>query len=115
LVVDDEPDVCFVLKVILETYGFMVNYYYNPLIALDEFKSNFYDLIILDIQVPDINGMQLYREIRKRDMNVKICFLTANETLFDIAYKFTPLYTFIRKPIENKEFIRIINDLMNNG
>ena len=114
MVVDDEPDMCFVLKVILETNGFMVNYYYNPLIALDEFKSNFYDLIILDIQFPDINGMQLYREIRKRDMNVKICFFTANETLFDIASKFTPVYTFIRKPIENKEFIRIINDLLNN-
>ena len=114
MVVDDELDMCFVLKVILENNGFMVNYYYNPLIVLDEFKSNFYDLIILDIQVPDINGMQLYREIRKKDMNVKICFFTANETLFDIASKFTTVYTFIRKPIENKEFIRIINDLLNN-
>jgi two-component system alkaline phosphatase synthesis response regulator PhoP len=114
LVVDDELDICLVLKIVLENYGFIVTYYCNPILALNEFKSNFYDLIILDIQVPDINGMQLYREIRKRDMNVKICFFTANETLFDIASKFTPVYTFIRKPIENKEFIRIINDLLNN-
>ena len=103
------------LKVVLENNGFLVDYYYNPVLARDEFKPNFYDLVILDIQMPDINGFQLYREIRrKKDINTKICFLTASESLFDITYKFTPVYNFIRKPIENKELIRIINDLLNN-
>ncbi len=102
------------LKVVLEQNGFIVNYYSNPIVALDEFKSNFYDLIILDIQMSDINGMQLYREIRKRDIKAKICFLTGSETLFNIAYKFTSVYTFIRKPIENKELIRLINDVLNS-
>ena len=101
------------LKVVLEQNGFIVNYYYNPIIALDEFKSNFYDLIILDIQMPEINGMQLYREIRKKDKKTKICFLTGSETIFNIAYKFTPVYNFITKPVENKELIKIINDLLN--
>ena len=100
------------LKVVLEQNGFLVNYYIRPIIALNEFKSNFYDLIILDIQMQDINGMQLYREIRKKDKKTKICFLTATETIFKIAYKFTPVYTFIRKPIENHELIKIINDLL---
>ena len=114
MVVDDELDICLVLKIVLENNGFIVNYYYNPVLALDEFKSNFYDLIILDIQMQGINGFQLYREIRrKKDSKSKICFLTATETIFDIAYKFTPVYTFIRKPVENKELIRIINDLLN--
>ena len=79
MVVDDELDICLILKVVLENNGFIVDYYYNPIVALDEFKSNFYDLIILDIQMPDINGFQLYREIRKRDIKAKICFLTASE------------------------------------
>ena len=114
LVVDDEPDICLVLKIVLEKTGFVVNQYYNPLLALGEFKSNFYDLIILDIQMPDINGFQLYREIKKRDIKAKICFLTASESIFDIAYKFSPVYTFIRKPIQNNNLIRIINDLLNN-
>ena len=114
LVVDDEPDICLVLKIVLEKTGFLVNHYYNPLLALGEFKSNFYDLIILDIQMPDINGFQLYREIKKRDIKAKICFLTASESIFDIAYKFSPVYTFIRKPIQNNNLIRIINDLLNN-
>jgi DNA-binding response OmpR family regulator len=55
-------------------YWFTVNYYYKPILPLAEFKPDFYDLIILDIQMPDINGLQLYREIRKRDIKVKICF-----------------------------------------
>ena len=115
MVVDDELDICIMLKVVLENNGFIVDYYYNAVLALNEFKSNFYNLIILDIQMSDINGLQLYREIRrKKDIKSKICFLTATETIFNIAYKFTPVYTFIRKPIENKELIRIINDLLNN-
>ena len=102
------------LKLVLEQNGFLVNYYYNPIIALDEFKSNFYDLIILDIQMPDMNGFQLYREIKRKDINAKICFLTASETIFDTAYKFSPVYTFIRKPIENNDLILIIHGLLNN-
>jgi len=64
--------------------------------------------------MPDINGFQLYREIKKRDIKAKICFLTASESIFDIAYKFSLVYTFIRKPIQNNNLIRIINDLLNN-
>ena len=62
------------LKVVLENNGFIVDYYYNPVVAVDEFKSNFYDLIILYIQMPDINGFQLYREIRKKGYQGKNMF-----------------------------------------
>ena len=71
MVIDDELDICIMLKVVLEQNGFLVNYYSNPIIGLDELKSNFYNLIILDVQMPDINGMQLYREIKKRDSKGK--------------------------------------------
>jgi DNA-binding response OmpR family regulator len=111
--VDDELDICLVLKIVLEKTGFLVDYFYNPVRAIDEFKSNFYDLIILDVQMPDINGLQLYREIKKRDVKVKICFLTASESIFDIADKFSPVYTFIKKPIGNEELVTAVNDLLN--
>jgi DNA-binding response OmpR family regulator len=114
LVIDDELDICIMLKVVLESNGFIANYYSSPIVALDEFKSNFYDLIILDMQMSVINGMQLYREVRKRDIKTKICFLTGSETLFNIAYKFAPVYTFISKPVENKELITKINDVLNS-
>ena len=113
MVVDDELDICLVLKIVLEKTGFLVDSYYNPILALDEFKSSFYDLIILDIQMPDITGLQLYREIKKRDINAKICFLTASEAIFDTADKFSPVYTFIKKPIGNEELIRVVNNLLN--
>jgi DNA-binding response OmpR family regulator len=66
----NELDICIMLKVVLEINRVIVDYYYNAVLALDEFKSNFYDLIILDIQMPDINGFQLYREIKKRGYRV---------------------------------------------
>jgi DNA-binding response OmpR family regulator len=113
LVVDDELDICLVLKIVLENNGYIVTYYCNPILALNEFKSNFYDLIILDIQMPDMNGFQLYNEIRKKDIKSKICFLTASENIIDIAYKFPPGYTIIKKPIENNDLIRIVNSLLN--
>ncbi len=114
MVVDDELDICIMLKVVLENNGFIVDYYYNAILALNEFKSNFYNLIILDIQMPDINGLQLCREIRKKDKKVKICFLTASESLFDTSNEFAEVYTFIKKPIENNNLIRIVNGLLNN-
>ena len=113
MVIDDEIDICIMLKVVLEQNGFIVNYYNNPIAALDEFKPYFYDLIILDMQMSDINGMQLYREIRKKDEKVKICFLTGSENIFDNANKFNSVYTFITKPVENKELIKIVNDMLN--
>ena len=63
--------------------------------------------------MPDINGFQLYREIRKRDEKVKICFLTASETILILRTNFLCIYIF-KKPIENNDLIRIVNDLLNN-
>ena len=63
--------------------------------------------------MPNINGLQLYREIKKRDIKAKVCFLTASESIFDIAYKFSPVYTFIRKPVNNTDLIKLVNDLLN--
>ena len=113
MVIDDELDICIMLKVVLEQNEFIVDYYCNPIIALDEFKSSFYELIIVDIKMLYINGLQIYREIKKRDIKTKICFMTAGETRFNMTNKFSPVYTVIRKPVEYRELIRIINELLN--
>lgn len=113
LIVDDEPDIGLVLKMVLENNGYIVDYYYSPIIALDEFKSNFYDLLVLDIRMPYMNGFQLYRELRKRDMKLNICLITAEEMDYDKKRKFSPVYNFIKKPIGNEELIRTINNLIN--
>jgi two-component system, OmpR family, response regulator ChvI len=112
-VVDDESDVGLVLKLVLENNGYIVDYYCNPIIALDEYKSNFYDLVILDIKMPYMNGFELYREIKKKDINSNICLMTAGEMIYDTRNNFSPVYNFIKKPIENEELIRTINNLIN--
>jgi DNA-binding response OmpR family regulator len=65
LVVDNEPDMTRMLKMALEPVGFMVDTF-NPVLALKGFKPNLYDLVILDIMMPGMNGFQLYEQLKKR-------------------------------------------------
>jgi two-component SAPR family response regulator len=99
----------------LEQYGFKVDSYEYPLIALDNFKPYFYDLLILDIKMPKINGFSFYREIKKLDDKMKICFLTAGQMYYgsysDI-FSSLPANCFIRKPITNEELLKHIDRIM---
>jgi CheY-like chemotaxis protein len=79
LLVDNEPDNTSVLSMGLEDEGFNVDAFNDPILALSNFKPNYYSLVILDINMPKMNGYDLYKEIRKLDNKVKICFLTASE------------------------------------
>ena len=112
LVVDDEPDVKLALKTALEENGFEVNAYDDPVIALDNFRKGTYDLLILDIKMPKMHGFELYREIRKIDNHVKICFLTAGEMYYGAYADIFNENQFIRKPIENKELVSMVNDII---
>ena len=114
LVVDDESDVNRSLREVLEPNGFKVDSYEDPLMALENFRTRYYDLAILDIKMPEMNGFSFYREIKKLDKNLKICFLTAGEmyygTYSDI-FSSLPAKCFIRKPIGNEELIRRIDEI----
>jgi DNA-binding response OmpR family regulator len=77
LVVDDDTDITFTLSSILKERGFEVMSFNDPLLALQHFKPRYYDLVILDIKMPDMNGFELYRQIKRKDNRVKVCFLTA--------------------------------------
>jgi len=75
LIVDNEPDVNLLLKMVLEgVNGFKVDSFIDPESALQYFKSGLYDLAILDIKMPKIDGFELCRKIRKIDNNVRVCF-----------------------------------------
>jgi len=65
LLVDNEPDNTSVFSMGLQDEGFQVDAYNDSLLALSNFKSSFYNLSILDINMPKMNGFELYREIRK--------------------------------------------------
>jgi DNA-binding response OmpR family regulator len=114
LLVDDESDVCFVLQKVLSENGYVVDSYEDPLLALEKFKGHYYNLVILDIRMPELNGFALYREIRKLDKKVKICFLTAGEMYHGYSDIFSsiPAKCFIRKPIDNEELMKRIDEII---
>ncbi len=101
-----ERDVNTALREVLEQNEFRVDSYDDPLLALDNFKAHLYDLVILDIKMPEMNGFSFYRQIRKLDKNCKICFLTAGEMYYGVysdIFSSLPANYFIRKPIGNEE------------
>ena len=79
LFVDDEPDLTSLFKKALESAGFSVNVFNNSAYTLKDFKPHFYDLVMLDIVMPKMDGFDLYKELKKVDPDVKVCFLTARE------------------------------------
>jgi two-component system, OmpR family, response regulator ChvI len=111
LAVDDDPDILLAFKKGLEEQAHMskfggtkmqVDTYANPKQALSSFKAGVYDLLLIDIRMPDINGFELYRELNKIDARPKVCFITAYELYYDALKKdFPGLDTgcFIKKPI----------------
>jgi DNA-binding response OmpR family regulator len=120
LIVDDEPDVTLVLKQVLDENGFEADSYDEPRLALNNFKANMYDLLLLDIKMPDINGLDLYQEMKKIDDKVKVCFLTASEMFYEKFRKEEPYSKFdkelfIAKPIENEELLDHLNKIINNS
>jgi two-component system catabolic regulation response regulator CreB/two-component system response regulator ChvI len=115
LVVDDESDVCLALERILDESGFTVDSYQNPLLALQKFKADLYDLVILDIKMPEPNGFVLYREMKRMDKMVKICFLTAGEMYYGVysdIFSSIPANYFMRKPIDNEELMKWICEII---
>ena len=123
LLIDDELDITLTIKGILEDAGFKVDSFHDPLLALANFKINYYDLAILDIKMPKMNGFELYVKIRRKDPKVKICFLTASEFYYE---KFRKEYSsqlvkildkefFIQKPIKNEDIINYITTIINKN
>jgi len=118
--VDDEPDITFTIRKILENKGFQIDSFNDPITALKSHKNNFYDLVILDIKMPKMDGFELYSKLKEKDPKVKICFLTASEMYYEkfrktrliLSKKIGENY-FIQKPIKSEELIRKLEDIMN--
>ena len=127
LVVDDETDNTLVFKMGLEDDEFEVDAFNDPLLALSTFKPHSYDLLILDIKMPKINGFELYEKIKKIDDKVKVCFLTGfGEGYTEEFKKRLPSFrstlspslpsssdvSFIRKPIRIADLVKKISEII---
>jgi DNA-binding response OmpR family regulator len=111
LIIDDDPDVTTVFGLGLQDEGFDVHTYNNPLEALSQFRPNFYDLLLIDINMPKMNGIDLSIQILELDTNVKICFVTAGEANIEVLRELYPTRSigcYIKKPITIENLVRRI-------
>jgi CheY-like chemotaxis protein len=80
LLVDDEPDICLTFKEGIERCNeYSVDAFERPREALQNFRAGKYELVLLDVKLPEMNGFQLYSEMKKIDSHIKALFVTAAE------------------------------------
>jgi DNA-binding response OmpR family regulator len=117
LIVDDEEDITYCFKIALECAGFIVDIFNDPIKSLSSYKAGAYDLLLLDIKIPQMNGFELYDKIKGIDDKVDICFITAFEEYYDEIKKRFPhsekTEWFIRKPIGIEVLIRKVKSRLN--
>ena len=117
--VDDELDITFTLKAALEDCGsYQVDTFNDPALALSIFRPGLYDLALLDIRMPEMDGFQLCRKLREIDNKLKICFLTAadlayyRETDSDIINDLGRHCFVINKPVDCEDLVRVIKSIL---
>jgi DNA-binding response OmpR family regulator len=110
LIVDDDPDITFTFKKAFEEadriggnkMSFHVDTYNDPLVALSEFKPDFYDLLLIDINLPKMNGFDFCTKIFEVDLNPKVCFMSSllvNQEALKEQYPSLSIGCFIEKPV----------------
>ena len=116
LAVDDEPDLTMICSLALQYHGFKVDTFNDSQEALSNFKPDYYDLVIIDIKMPKMDGFELYDKIKKKDDKVKICFLTASELYYEEfrkkEYSALDKNLFLKKPIDNDGLLKEVNKIM---
>ena len=78
MIIDDDKDITDLFAIYLESNGYNVDAYTNPVEAFNNFIKNSHDLVLLDLKMPNMDGMTLYHKIKEIDNNVIICFTTAD-------------------------------------
>ncbi|MFL6524150.1 MAG: response regulator, partial [Nitrososphaera sp.] len=122
MIVDDEPDILYTYKVLLSAEGYNVQAFTDPQEGLEHFvqlpdPSSHYKLVLLDIRMPRINGLQLFHRIKTFSPKIKIMFMSA----LDVAEELTSILPdikngdIIKKPIEREYFINRVNSALNKS
>jgi DNA-binding NtrC family response regulator len=113
LIIDDEPDITMTVRKALMDKAFEVETANDPIIVLKNFKEGMYDLLIIDIIMPQMDGFGLYEKIRRIDNKVKVCFITGFEVnyqalraVFPAVYTTDDIRCFIRKPVDMDDLVK---------
>ena len=119
LVVDDEEDTILTVKTILSDAGFYVDAFTDPSAAFNMFRPEEYEIIILDIRMPGLNGFELYLKLLEKDSSIKVLFLTAvNEFSVYEKYKdyVSPMFGkryYLQKPVDFTKLLQRVDDMLN--
>jgi CheY-like chemotaxis protein len=117
LIVDDNPDITCTFKKAFEEANrtgdnktsFHVNAYNDPLVALSEFKPDFYNLLLVDIDMPKMNGFDFCVKVFEIDLNPKVCFIVSapiNQEALREQYPSLSIGCFIETPVTVDNLIR---------
>ncbi|HZB73952.1 MAG TPA: response regulator [Nitrososphaeraceae archaeon] len=113
LVVDNEKDITITLQIGLEEGGFDVDTFTDPFLALKSFKPNFYDLVLIDIVMPNMDGFELYERLKKIDSDIRVYFLTASEMYHEefrkAEHSALNKDLFLQKPISTDDLVREVS------
>jgi len=123
LIVEDEIDILFTYKSFLINEGYFVDGYTNPYEALKAFLENnvgnslYYDLVVLDIRIPEFNGLQIYQTFKAIDDNVKVLFVSALDAAEELVKIFPDMTSdnIIRKPITQLQFLNAVKNLITSS
>lgn len=117
ILVDDEPDLLFTFSIMLKDEGYRnVKTFSDSRKAVSYFLEskdpNYYKLAIVDIMMPNINGIQLYQILKVLNPSVKIIFITSLDAVNEITNTHPEIKSkdIIKKPVEKDKFIELVND-----
>jgi DNA-binding NtrC family response regulator len=117
LIVDDEPDITFVLQMMLGDY-YSVDAFTNPVEALGSVRPGRYDLILFDYLMPEMNGYEFYRKVKKIDPGVNMCMMTAYEAIPTDHKGNQPVQPFdskfvLKKPFDLEKILSKLEEILN--
>jgi DNA-binding response OmpR family regulator len=114
MIIDDDKDITNLFKIFLECNDYNVDAYTSPIDGIQNFGRNSYDLIILDIKMPKMDGMTLYRKIKEIDDTVIVCLTTADKNYIQELQKdiLDVEKTVIYKPILLRDLKNKIDSLL---
>jgi two-component system response regulator ChvI len=118
MLVEDNEDINLLFWTVLQDADNRLNVdaFTDPCVALESFRPGSYDLLLIDVAMPKMDGFELYYKIRELDDRVKTCFLTAGEMyhkeIREEAFPELDVDCFIEKPIANQDFVKRVKELL---
>ncbi len=114
MIIDDDVDITNLFKIFLECNGYNIDAYTNPKEGIQNIRKNSHDLIILDLKMPKMDGMTLYRKIKEIDDTVVVCLITADKNYIQELQKdiLDVEKTVIYKPILLRDLKNKVDSLL---